>query len=108
MIINFRKFALIPMLFALAACMQPARLSGDDQRVHTKNGAFLGTMMGAAVGLVSADNSDERPGKVVKAAIIGAGLGALAGTLLDRQEADLRRDLDNRDVQITNTGTVWL
>ena len=37
MIINFRKFALIPMLFALAACMQPARLSGDDQRVHTKN-----------------------------------------------------------------------
>ena len=104
MIINFRKFALIPMLFALAACMQPARLSGHDQRVHTKNGAFLGTMMGAAVGLVSADNSDERPGKVVKAAIIGAGLGALAGTLLDRQEADLRRDLDNRDVQITNTG----
>ena len=95
--INLRNFALIPVLFALSACMQPARLTGDDSREHTKQGALIGTMMGAAVGLVSADNSDERPGKVVKAAIIGAGLGALAGTLLDRQEADLRRDLDNRD-----------
>ena len=102
--INLRNFALIPVLFALSACMQPARLTGDDSREHTKHGALIGTMMGAAVGLVSADNSDERPGKVVKAAIIGAGLGALAGTLLDRQEADLRRDLDNRDVQIVNTG----
>ena len=84
--------------------MQPARLTEDDLRQNTKGGGLIGTMMGAAVGLVSADNSDERPGKVVKAAIIGAGLGALAGTLLDRQEADLRRDLDNSDVQITNTG----
>ena len=84
--------------------MQPARLTEDDLRQNTKGGGLIGTMMGAAVGLVSADNSDERPGKVVKAAIIGAGLGALAGTLLDRQEADLRSDLDNRDVQITNVG----
>ena len=84
--------------------MQPARLTEDDLRQNTKGGGLIGTRMGAAVGLVSADNSDERPGKVVKAAIIGAGLGALAGTLLDRQEADLRRDLDNCDVQITNAG----
>ena len=68
MTINSRKVALIPMLFAMAACMQPARLSGDDQRVHTKNGAFLGTLTGAAVCLVSADNSDERPGNVLQAA----------------------------------------
>ena len=73
--INLRNFALIPVLFALSACMQPARLTGDDSREHTKHGALIGTMMGAAVGLVSADTSDERPGKVVKAAIIGAGLG---------------------------------
>ena len=63
-----------------------------------KIGVLIGTVMGVAVGLVSVDNSDERPGTLVKAAIIGAGLGALAGILLDRQEADLRRDLDNRDV----------
>ena len=95
---------LVTALLVLSACMQPARLTGDDSRQITKGGALIGTMMGAAVGLVTADNSDERPGKVVKAAIIGAGLGALAVTLLDRQEADLRRDLDNSDVQITNAG----
>lgn len=77
--INLRNFALIPVLFALSACMQPARLTGDDSREHTKKGALIGTMMGAAVGLVSADNSDERPGKVVKAAITRCGLGGIGG-----------------------------
>lgn len=33
--INLRNFALIPVLFALSACMQPARLTGDDSREHT-------------------------------------------------------------------------
>ena len=99
-----RNCTLGAALLVLSACMQPARLTGDGSRQNTKGGALIGTMIGAAVGSVTADNSDERPGKVVKAAIIGAGLGALAGTLLDRQEADLRSDLDNRDVQITNAG----
>ena len=91
-------------LLFLSACMKQARLTGDDPRQNTKYGVLIGTIMGAAFGLVMADNSDERPGKVVKSAIIGAGLGALVSTLLDREEADLRRDLDNRDVQISNAG----
>ena len=37
--INLRNFALIPVLFALSACMQPARLTGDDSREHNKKGA---------------------------------------------------------------------
>ena len=37
--INLRNFALIPVLFALSACMQPARLTGEDSREHTKAGS---------------------------------------------------------------------
>lgn len=46
----------------------------------------------------------RQSGGTVRGAAIGAGIGAIAGDILDRQEADLRRDLDNSDVDITNTG----
>ena len=60
--------------------------------------------MRAAAGLMSADTSAERRSKMLKGTIIGGGLDSVAGCLLDRQEANLRRDLGNRDVQITNIG----
>ena len=41
MIINSRKFALIPMLFALAACMQPARCLEMTSGCILKTGRFL-------------------------------------------------------------------
>ena len=91
--------ALCPFL-ALTACMEPTRLSPDAPRDNTKTAASIGSVMGAAAGLMSA----ERRSKVLKGAIIGGGLGLVAGSLLDRQEADLRRDLGNRNVEITNTG----
>jgi outer membrane protein OmpA-like peptidoglycan-associated protein len=91
-------------VLALTACMEPARLSPDAPRDNTKKAALIGSVMGAAAGLMSADTSAERRSKVLKGVIIGGGLGLVAGSLLDRQEADLRRDLGNRDVQITNTG----
>ena len=60
--------------------------------------------MRAAAGLMSADTSAERRSKMLKGTIICGGLDSVAGCLLDRQEANLRRDLGNRDVQITNIG----
>ena len=58
-------------------------------------------MIGGALGAIT---SDDKVGGTVRGAAIGAGIGAIAGDYLDRQEADLRRDLDNSDVDITNTG----
>lgn len=84
---------------ALTACTDP-QYAGIE-RDNTKQGATIGALIGGALGAITAD---DKVGGTVRGAAIGAGIGAIAGDYLDRQEADLRRDLDNSDVDITNTG----
>ncbi len=67
----------------------------------TQQGALIGGLAGAVTGAVASD-------KKGKGALIGGAIGALGGAAignaLDRQEAELRRDLQNDRVQINNTG----
>lgn len=87
-------------LIGLSACTDPAYLGGNpnDPNQKTKQGALIGGLVG---GLLGAGESKDR---AVAGAIVGAGAGALIGNQLDKQEADLRRDLNNDQVGITNTG----
>lgn len=87
---------------ALSACSSPARF--DDtaaDRNNTKQGAIIGGLLGAGVGAIAAD--DSLKGAVIGGAVGAAG-GAGIGSLLDKQEAELRQSLGNDDVSITNTG----
>jgi outer membrane protein OmpA-like peptidoglycan-associated protein len=84
---------------ALSACTDP-NYAGID-RTNTKQGAAIGAAVGGIFGALVSDN---KAGGAVRGAALGAGVGALIGDDLDKQEADLRRDLDNDSVQITNTG----
>jgi outer membrane protein OmpA-like peptidoglycan-associated protein len=96
------KFPLVLAVGAtlgLTACTDPQYANID--RENTKQGATIGALIGGALGAIT---SDDKVGGTVRGAAIGAGIGAIAGDYLDRQEADLRRDLDNSDVDITNTG----
>ncbi|WP_138935370.1 OmpA family protein [Roseovarius arcticus] len=67
----------------------------------TQQGALIGGLAGAVTGAVASD-------KKGKGALIGGAIGALGGAAignaLDKQEAELRRDLENDRVQINNTG----
>lgn len=83
----------------LSACTDP-EYAGID-RTNTKQGAAIGAAVGGIFGALVSDN---KAGGAVRGAAIGAGVGALIGDDLDKQEADLRRDLGNNNVQITNTG----
>src|SRR6056297_3418953 len=87
-------------LLLVAACTDPAYVGGDDPRRKTKSGAVIGGLVGAATGAAVSDNKG-------KGALLGGAIGALGGAAirnaLDRQEAELRQQLDS-DVQITNTG----
>lgn len=88
--------------FLLTACSSPERF--DDMatdRNNTKQGAIIGGLLGAGVGAIAADKSLQ--GAVIGGAIGAAG-GAGIGSLLDKQEAELRQSLGNDDVTITNTG----
>ncbi|WP_294609611.1 OmpA family protein [uncultured Roseovarius sp.] len=87
-------------LLLATACTDPAQVSGTDPNQKTKQGALLGGVIGAGVGALV---SDKKGKGAVIGGILGAAGGAAVGNALDKQEAELRQQLDN-DVQITNTG----
>lgn len=89
-------------VFALTACAQQGVPPGQDQD-KTRTGALVGAGLGALLGAATGDNPEERRRRAAAGAVIGAGAGGIIGSQLDKQEADLRRDLGD-DVRITNTG----
>ena len=88
-------------LLLVTACTDPAHLGGTDPNKNTKQGALLGGILGAGIGALTA--KDTKKGVII-GGIAGATTGAIAGNFLDKQEAELRRDLENQNIQITNTG----
>ncbi|WP_316013691.1 OmpA family protein [Roseobacter sp. HKCCA0434] len=90
--------ALLIAGFSLSACAEGALTTGPNANRNT--GALAGAALGAAAG--------QAVGGDTQGTLVGAALGAAAGggigIALDRQEAELRRDLAGSGVQIQNTG----
>lgn len=67
-------------------------------------GALIGAAAGAVVGLISGDDAVERRQR----ALIGAGVGALTGgaigVYMDKQEAQLRAELEGTGVSVSRIG----
>ncbi len=76
----------------------------EEKTSSATKGALIGAAAGAVVGLVSGDDAVERR----QHALIGAGVGALAGGsigyYMDRQEAKLRAELEGSGVSVTRIG----
>lgn len=97
--------ALLISTLAVSACNTSAGFDQNIDRTKTKQGAIIGGLVGAVAGMSkSGDNSVERKQRAVRGALIGAGLGAAIGNELDKQAAELQRDMNNNDVIIQNTG----
>ena len=81
-------------LVALAGCMDP-----ESPRTQTgvATGAAIGGVLGATTG------QDNRLARAAVGAVIGGAIGGAIGQQLDRQAAELRRDLGDR-VDVRNTG----
>jgi outer membrane protein OmpA-like peptidoglycan-associated protein len=94
--------ALTGVAFVLAGCETIDTSNGVKTRSNTKTGALIGAAVGAGVGALS--NNNQRR----KNAVIGAGIGALAGAgvgaYMDRQQKDLRQELEGRGVYVTRSG----
>ncbi|MFK7902443.1 MAG: OmpA family protein [Nitratireductor sp.] len=91
----------------LASCQTPTDpLTGQAQRNNTAGGAAIGALIGAGAGFLIARNKsgDDRR----KAALIGAGIGGLTGggigLYMDRQEQELRQQLQNSGVSVSRVG----
>ncbi len=76
----------------------------EEQMSSATKGALIGAAAGAVVGLISGDDAVERR----QHAMIGAGLGALAGGAIghyqDKQEAALRAELEGTGVSVVRNG----
>ena len=102
-----RKAIIIASAIALASCQTSNDpVTGSPQRNNTAGGAVLGAVAGAVGGLLIAKNKGGKDQR--KAALIGAGIGALVGggigSYMDRQENELRQDLANSGVSVTRYG----
>ncbi|MEO0343808.1 MAG: OmpA family protein [Pseudomonadota bacterium] len=77
----------------LAGCTQPGE--------NTATGAAIGAALGAGVQILRGEDTKE----VVKGAVVGGVIGGALGNQLDKQEAELRNQLNGTGAQIVNTGS---
>ena len=89
----------------LAGCATYTGQTNDPNDPNrARTGALIGAGIGAVAGLLSGDSAVERR----QHAMVGAGVGALAGggigAYQDRQEAELRRDLAGSGVDVVRNG----
>ena len=98
------KVTATALILLLGGCETLDPYTGEAKTSNATKGAIIGAVSGAVVGLVSGDDSVERR----KHALIGAGVGALAGGAvgyyMDRQEAKLRAELQGTGVSVTRMG----
>jgi outer membrane protein OmpA-like peptidoglycan-associated protein len=101
------KIGLMSAVFALgvsACATYTGQTNAPDDPNRTKRGALIGAAIGAAAGLLSGGDAVERRQR----ALVGAGVGGLAGTGVgayqDRQEAELRRQMAGTGVDVVRQG----
>ena len=97
-------YAVLGVVVLVGGCKTLDPYTGEEQTSNATRGALIGAATGAVVGLVSGDDAVERR----KRALIGAGVGALAGGsigyYMDRQEEKLRAELEGTGVSVTRIG----
>jgi len=88
----------------LAGCTTIDQNTGTRVTSNTKTGALIGAAIGAGVGILSNNDSNQRR----KNAMLGAGIGAVAGAgvgvYMDKQQEELRRKLAGSGVEVTRSG----
>lgn len=104
--INFPKR--VPVIAAtallLVACQTTNPYTQQPETSNATKGAAIGAAVGVAAGLISGHSSRSRR----KNALIGLGVGALAGGgvgyYMDQQEMKLRQELEGTGVSVTRVG----
>jgi len=88
----------------LSACQTTDPYTGEQKINSASKGAAIGVAAGAVVGAISGSDAQERR----KRAMIGAGIGGLAGAgvgaYMDKQEDDLRKQMEGTGVSVTRQG----
>ncbi len=104
--IGSQKFilAMAAMMVFVSGCKTLDAYTREEQTSSATKGALIGAAAGAVAGLISGDDALERR----QHALIGAGIGAIAGGsigyYMDKQEAELRAELEGTGVSVVRDG----
>ncbi len=74
------------------------------ERNRTGTGALVGAGIGALAG-ATRESGDDRLRNAAVGAALGAAGGAVVGNILDKQAAELRDDFSNGAIDVVNTGS---
>jgi outer membrane protein OmpA-like peptidoglycan-associated protein len=96
--------ALTVMMVFVSGCKTLDAYTREEQTSSATKGALIGAAAGVVAGLISGGDAVERR----QHALIGAGIGALAGGsigyYMDKQEAELRAELEGTGVSVVRNG----
>jgi outer membrane protein OmpA-like peptidoglycan-associated protein len=96
--------ALAGSLLLSSCATYTGQTSAPDDPNRTRNNALIGAGIGVVAGLLSGGDATERRQR----ALVGAGVGGLAGGAIgayqDRQEAELRRQMQGTGVDVVRQG----
>lgn len=94
----------LAVILVLGACTTINPYTGDTQTAKATKGALIGAGVGALAGIITGDDARERR----KRALVGAGIGAIAGGsvgyYMDVQEAKLRKELAETGIVFERQG----
>lgn len=96
--------ALTVVTVFMSGCTTLDAYTREEKTSSATKGALIGAAAGVVAGLISGDDAVERR----QHALIGAGIGALAGGAIgnyqDKQEAELRAELEGTGVSVVRNG----
>ncbi|WP_417566381.1 OmpA family protein [Marinobacter sp.] len=88
---------------SLAGCMTYDPYTGEEKTSSATKGSIIGAIGGAAIGAATSSKSDRGKGALIGAAG-GAAIGGGIGYYMDKQEAELRRQLEGTGVRVVRNG----
>ncbi|WP_427901661.1 OmpA family protein [Marinobacter caseinilyticus] len=91
------------VLFGLSGCMTYDPYTGEEKTSNATKGSIIGALGGAAIGAATSSKSDRGKGALIGAAS-GAAVGGGIGYYMDKQEAQLRRQLEGTGVRVVRNG----
>ncbi|MBB3230617.1 OmpA family protein [Halomonas stenophila] len=101
---SFRLIAPVAAAVLLVGCTTTDPYSGQTQRSKTGTGAAIGAAVGAAAGALSGDGSTSRRDRALIGAAVGAAAGGGIGAYMDKQEEQLRQDMQGTGIGVERRG----
>ncbi|MDP5145019.1 OmpA family protein [Shewanella sp. ULN5] len=100
---NKYKVLFVSGAILLSGCQLPNPYTGEAENSKATNGAIIGAIGGAVIGVASSSKKDRGKGALIGAAS-GAAVGGGIGYYMDVQESKLRQQLKSTGVSVTRNG----